>query len=313
MTSAQDLLRAQCARLSELDPELPSAYPMPEAGEPIMARMPDGDSVGGLMTHAKHPAGSQNRLWSAAETFELHPLLGEHGGAGMDALLHAWRSRMHERGAPTSDSSCLVTWPSRDVEATRALLDHGFVPLSCLAVRRGSPGTHAELPGTVKARRAGPADLDAVVDLGLAELDYASLVGASVRRPDAPQLKRNATRLRLAAGTPGDPVWLAEQDGEPIGLAECGWIDTSRQRGGQRLRAGRWAYVNCVSIRSSARGTGVGTGLVSLAHAEFARAGVVGSFLYYNPPNPLSSVFWPRHGYRPLWTMWEVRPASALR
>lgn len=313
MTSAQDLLRAQCARLTELDPELPTSYPLPAGGEPLLAQVPGGGSVAGLVTHTQHPPGSQHRLWSAAETFELHPLLGERSGAGMDALLHEWRRRLQQRGAPDSDSSCLVTWPSRDVEGTRALLDHGFVPLSCLAVRPGSPSTHAELPGTVKARRAGPADLDAVVELGLAELDYAALVGASVRRPDAPQLKRNAARLRLAAGTPGDPVWLAEQDGVPIGLAECGWIDTARQRGGQRLRAGRWAHVNCVSIHESARGTGVGTGLVALAHAEFARAGVVGSFLYYNPPNPLSSVFWPRQGYRPLWTMWEVRPASALR
>jgi len=24
-------------------------------------------------------------------------------------------------------------------------------------------------------------------------------------------------------------------------------------------------------------------------------------------------VFWPRQGYRPLWTIWEVRPAWALR
>jgi hypothetical protein len=48
-------------------------------------------------------------------------------------------------------------------------------------------------------------------------------------------------------------------------------------------------------------------------HATFAAAGVRGSYLYYNPPNPLSSVFWPRQGYRPLWTVWEARPASALR
>jgi GNAT superfamily N-acetyltransferase len=314
MTTAQDLLQAQCARLVELDPELPSTFALPGGGDPLMARVPGGGSVAGLVTRSQFPPGSQNRLWSAADTFELFPLLGEHGGPGMDALLHAWKDRVREIGAPDEDSSCLVTWPSRDVAATRALLDHGFVPLSVLAVRsasRGGAEQNAKLPGTVKARRAGPVDLDAVVELGLAELDYAAQVGASVRRSDAPELKRNAARLRLAAA--GDPVWLAERDGVPIGLAECGWVDTTGPRGPHRLRAGRWAYVNCVSIAESARGTGVGTALVSLAHAEFARAGVVGSFLYYNPPNPLSSVFWPRQGYRPLWTMWEVRPASALR
>jgi hypothetical protein len=49
------------------------------------------------------------------------------------------------------------------------------------------------------------------------------------------------------------------------------------------------------------------------AHREFERAGAIGTCLYYNPPNPLSSVFWPRQGYRPLWTTWQTSPAWALR
>jgi len=48
-------------------------------------------------------------------------------------------------------------------------------------------------------------------------------------------------------------------------------------------------------------------------HQEFHAAGATGTYLYYNPTNPLSSVFWHRQGYRPLWTTWEIHPASALR
>jgi hypothetical protein len=29
--------------------------------------------------------------------------------------------------------------------------------------------------------------------------------------------------------------------------------------------------------------------------------------------NPLSAPFWSQQGYRPLWTTWEARPASAIR
>jgi GNAT superfamily N-acetyltransferase len=307
--SAQELLEAQCVRLAALDAELPDRYRLP-SGEPLMARLSGGDVVAGLVAHTDHPPGSMQSLWSATETFELFPLLGDHPQAGMDAILHAWREQLSARDAPPTDSACLVTWPSRDIQATRALLDHGFLPLSCLAVRSPSPGIHTELPGSIKVRRAGPADLDAVVELMLVELDYAALVGASVRRPDAARLKRTAAHVRLHSG---DPVWLAERDGEPIAMAECGWIDTEHHHGGHRLRAGKWAYVNCVSVHEQARGTGVGRELMALAHDEFARAGVLGSYLYYNPANPLSSVFWPRQGYRPLWTMWEVRPATALR
>ncbi len=314
MTTAQELMAAQLSRWSRLDPALPTSYPLPQ-GDPIMARLSGGEAVAGVVASTFAPPGSLQSLWQASETFELFALVGDHPRPGMDALLGAWRAQLSEREAPSSDSACLVVWPSRDVEAGRALLDHGFTPLSCLAVRSPSPAENTKLSGIVKVRRAGPDDLDAVVEFTLAELEYGALVGASVLRPDAAQLKRTAAHVRLhARGRAGaDPVWLAERDGVPVGLAECGWIDTDSQYGGHRLRPGRWAYVNCVSVRETARGTGVGQQLMATAHDEFVRAGVVGSYLYYNPPNPLSSVFWPRQGYRPLWTMWEVRPATALR
>jgi GNAT superfamily N-acetyltransferase len=71
--------------------------------------------------------------------------------------------------------------------------------------------------------------------------------------------------------------------------------------------------VNCLSVVPDARGAGVGRALMSAAHHELRTMGAERMFLYFNPPNPLSSVFWARQGYRPLWTIWELRPASALR
>ncbi len=317
MTTAQALMDSQAARLSTLDPQLPSTYPLP-SGEPVMARLRDGSGVAGIAVRTSHRPGSLQSLWSASESAELFPLLGEHPREGMDALLHAWREQLAYEGMPDRDSSCVVTWPSRDVEATRALLDHGFTPLSCLAVRATPPedaNTTPELSGGVSIRRAGPDDLDTVVEFTLKELEYAALVGASVHRPDAATLKRTAAHVRLHGSGPDgrDPVWIAERDGLPVGIAECGWTDTAQHHSGRRLRPGRWAYVNCVSVDERTRGTGVGRELMATAHHEFARAGVLGSYLYYNPPNPLSSVFWPRQGYRPLWTIWEVRPATAVR
>jgi hypothetical protein len=35
--------------------------------------------------------------------------------------------------------------------------------------------------------------------------------------------------------------------------------------------------------------------------------------LHYAQVNPVSAPFWSRMGYRPLWTIWEARPAAALR
>ena len=41
--------------------------------------------------------------------------------------------------------------------------------------------------------------------------------------------------------------------------------------------------------------------------------GLVPRLLHHSQVNPLSAPFWYRMGYRPLWTSWEARPASALR
>ena len=99
-------------------------------------------------------------------------------------------------------------------------------------------------------------------------------------------------------------------------MIECGhaeaapgaWLANLLPAGGVGLRQLR------VGDRAE-RGSGVGAHLVSTAVGalESSRRGVRGTYLYYNPPNPLSSVFWPRVGYAPLWTLWEVRPAAGLR
>ena len=150
-----------------------------------------------------------------------------------------------------------------------------------------------------------------MVRLALAETAYSAQVGGTVLRPDAGEVKRETLTTHLAQG---DLVLIAERDGVPVGLAEC-WLNDSTPGSWAetRLPHGRWGYVNCLSVAPGGRGAGVGRALMSTAHLELRVAGATRMFLYFNPPNPLSSVFWTRQGYRPLWTIWEVRPASALR
>ncbi|WNV89542.1 GNAT family N-acetyltransferase [Umezawaea sp. Da 62-37] len=310
MRVGRGLLDAQSARFASIDPMLP-AVPEPPDGDVLTAALPDGTRVAGVVHRQVHEPSSMSRLWSATEVWEMTPLLGGAGGRGMDALLRAWRRMMDRAAGAEPDSSCVLTWPSRDAEATKALLDHGMVPLSTIAVRRPANGRDGGPPPTLRIRRATPHDLEAVLQLSLAELHYSSLVGSTIARPEAVALKRRTLRDRLASN---GPTWLAERDGIAVALAECAvvasepgnWTST-------RLPHGRWGYVNCLSVLPGARGTGVGQQLMAFAHRELERLGTVGTYLYYNPPNPLSSVFWPRQGYRPLWTVWEVRPAFALR
>ncbi|WP_084793730.1 GNAT family N-acetyltransferase [Actinokineospora bangkokensis] len=301
------LLAAQSARFAELDPLLPAAVAPPE-GEGLVVALPGGDRVAGVVTRTEHPRGAAPTLWAASEVWELHPLLGGAPGSAMDVLLRRWAGAM-ARVAVEQDSSCLVTWPSRDVAASAALLAHGFAPLSVLAVRvpaaRGPSRRHP-----VSVRRAGFEDLEFLTRSAMAELEYSAQVGSAVVRPAAPRIKWASLSVHLAQG---DPVWIAERGGEPVGHLE-GWQTVSAPASWAETRVphGRWGYVNCLSVLPGSRGSGVGGALVDTAHDELLN-GAVGSFLYFNPPNPLSPVFWARRGYRPLWTLWELRPASALR
>jgi GNAT superfamily N-acetyltransferase len=308
---ADALLHAQTTRFERVDPLLPPAPPPPE-GHVLTAALPDGERVAAVLTQNQFAPGSATALWSALDLWELHPLLGMTGGAGMDVVLHEWR-RIIERARPGTDSACMVTWPSRATDAAQPLLAHGFTPLTNLAVRlvrAGTPVSRAPQAG-VRARLAGQGDLDAVLQLAMAELEYSALVGAAVVRPDAEAVKRAALARHVEQG---DPIWLAERDGVVVGLTHCRLMDVAAgSLTATRLRPGRWGYVNCVSVAADARGTGVGRELLAVAHHELQRRGATGTFLYYNPPNPLASVFWARQGYRPLWTSWELRPASALR
>jgi predicted GNAT superfamily acetyltransferase len=308
---AGTLLDAQTSRFERLDPLLPPAAPPPD-GHVLTAALSRGDRVAGVLTHSSFEPGTAATLWSALELWELHPLLGTAGHAGMDALLREWRRTLDRRQA-AEDSACLLTWPSRDAEVAKPLLAHGFVPLTSMAVRSvraGTPVRRAPQAG-VTIRLATAADLDVVLALELAELEYSALVGAAVVRPDALRVKRAALTRHVEQG---DPIWLAERDGVVAGVAHCRLMEVHADGlTGTWLRPGRWGYVNCVSVAEPARGAGVGRELMAVAHHELQRRGATGTFLYYNPPNPLASVFWARQGYRPLWTSWELRPASALR
>jgi GNAT superfamily N-acetyltransferase len=310
--SLEALRDAQETRFAGLDPLLAVSAPNPD-GEMLTAATDEGRRVAGVLLRRTYGPGSSTSLWSARDNWELFPLVGADTGAGMDALLVAWRRLMDGTGVPDADSACVVTWPSRDAEGTSALLAHGFQPLSVFAMRQpgDTPGPDAPTPKGLAIRRVTPRDIETVMSISLAELAYSALVGGTIVRPDAADIKRAAIRYRIAQG---DPAWLAERDGVALALAEC-WITDSDPRGRRRFPVppGRWGFVNTLSVLPGARGGGVGQAMMATAHRELHGAGAVGTYLYYNPPNPLSSVFWPRQGYRPLWTIWETRPAGALR
>ncbi|HKN53749.1 MAG TPA: GNAT family N-acetyltransferase [Amycolatopsis sp.] len=306
MELTETLLAAHRARFAAVDAMLPPAAP-PAEGEVLSAATANGTKVAGVLQRQRHDPDDVTLLWSSADVWQLFPYFGDTGTEGIDLLLRALRSRLDGEDVG-DDSSCLVCWPSRDAEAIRAFLDHGFVPLSALAVRTERPPPAID---GVTVRRAGPGDFDAALALAASAFDYTGLV-ASARRPNTASLL--AAPLRRALSVEEPVVWIAEHNGALRALAECAWVDAAPgTERAELLPPGRWGYVNNVVTALEERGGGLGQALMAHVHQEFHAAGVAGTYLYYNPTNPLSSVFWHRQGYRPLWTTWEVRPASALR
>ncbi|PXY19361.1 GNAT family N-acetyltransferase [Prauserella muralis] len=310
MREGTDLVADQAERFAAIDPLLPAITEPPD-GETLVATLPGGSRVTGVLTATVTDPDAPEALWSALEVWQLTPLIGSHGRDGMDAVLRACRARL-DRETPGEDSSCVVAWPSRDAEATRALLDHGLVPLSALGVRT-DPAPQAPVRDDVTVRDADVGDIDTILRLERVEIEYSAQVGSLRLRPGTAErdARREALRQRLGSGA---TLLLAELGGEPAGFAESGWTDvTDGTWAATVLPPGRWGHIASTAVAPRLRGRGVGRTLVAAVHERLRQGGVRGSYLYYNPPNPLASVFWHRQGYRPLWTVWEARPASRLR
>jgi hypothetical protein len=315
-------------RWQEIDPLLPEPGPLPPgcgaeftiaggAGEPAAAA---------TCAHCEAVPGSLDTAWGTARRFQLAPqITGPDIGGTLDRLLGQWRD--HLAGLPGTDSqdtAAVVNWPSRDIDGVKALVRRGFAPLAVVAARTASrhPGGPAGRTAPdennrdrlaragIRLRRAGPADIDAVVRLGLEVIRYDAHFGNGSERPDTVGALRHEADEMLAGPQPW--MWLAERGSQAIGLLAAqrpelaGWI-------APLVRQAPVAYLMLMFVAPGERASGIGAELVARLHADVAAAGVPVTLLHYEQVNPLSAPFWSQQGYRPLWLAWEARPARAIR
>lgn len=308
---------AQAAHFASLDPMLPPVVALPE-GERLQATLPDGRTVHGSVYRAVHNTSDVESLWEPRTVWELTPLIGDTGAEGMRALLaafHAWlRAHAGTAALEDPDSAARVIWPSRDVRCAPALAHARFVPMTTFAIRPADQRqtvTPASPDPDVQIRRATPADLPELIALEHAELRYSRDVTGATPRDNTDRLLAGPLKRAVLFG---GRVLIAEASGIAVGVASCGWASPIPGSSIERLLPeGRWGYIGTLSVTPELRGRGVGAAMVQAAHEQLNTAQVLGTYLYYDLANPLSSVFWPRRGYRPLWTKWTARPVSALR
>jgi GNAT superfamily N-acetyltransferase len=315
--AVDEINRAVGRRWQGLDPLLPPRAELPEGcAAPFVATGGNGRPAGLAACRHEHvPAGTLDQTWGAAHRFSLIARLREADTASaLDDLLGQWRD--HLAGLPGTagdDTAATITWPARDVSGVSTLLRHGLQPIAVIAVRAARPEPAGPGPArdeNLVIRAAGPADLDAVTGFEMGVIRYDALFGMAIPRPGTEALVRAETQAALAARPAR--AWLAERDGEPVGLVTVQPPERARWITGM-TRAGVTAYLPTIFVRPGERGGGIGTALVRHLHAVLDTRGVQTTLLHYAQANPLSGPFWSRMGYRPLWTGWEVRPAAALR
>jgi GNAT superfamily N-acetyltransferase len=320
--STEDILSSVARRWRQIDRLLPVPKLPAEAACDSELTLPEAEgrpAAVGWCRHRFFEADAAELAWGAAAAqFWLTPYVAgvaaEPGiGTALHELLAGWSAHLAaEQGTDDEDSQAAIRWPSRDVGGVRALLQHGLQPLTVIAARPAGRALAATgpAPDDLRIRRAGPDDVAAVTALTLDVVRFDQHFGSVLLRPHAEWAHQREAEQTLAMPQPW--TWLAERDGQAIGLVvaqppdQAGWIAPSTS---QRPVA----YLSTMSVQPGERGTGVGTALVAELHRELDAAGVAVTLLHHALLNPLSSPFWSRMGYRPLWTTFEVRPARALR
>lgn len=303
-------------RWQAIDPLLPPVLGWsPGCGADLAVAGLGGDLVAaGSCKHITVAPGSLDLIEGAALRFQLTPFVtGPDALTSLDKLLSRWRDHLaavHE--AAGEDTAAIVTWPSRDVAGVRALVAHGLVPLDVIAANSRSrrPAMGADCPAGVRIRRAGPADLDVVAQMGMDVVRFDAHFGGVIERPGAAEALRAEIARLLDDYEPW--AWLAEREGDPVGVLVAERPESAAWIAPRTCRS-PMAYLMLAFVAPAERGAGVGAALTRRLHREAAAAGVSVILLQYEQVNPLAVPFWGQQGYRPLWTTWEARPARTLR
>ena len=294
-------------RCRAVDPLLPDPVDLTASEELLTARAGGSAAAAVQLTQEIDP-DSVDATWGALRRYALRArVAGPDPAAALGALLDGWEQRLAGVVVPGDrDAAALVSWPSRDTAPVLALPERGFVPGANIAIRTGAGEPQPPPSGVLAVRSLREADLDRVVPLYQQVIEFDARFGMLTERPSTPDRLRGS--LVDALGRGAECAWVAEHDGALLGLCTVDlpehtqWIQPF-------TRLAPVAYLGCLVVDRDVRGRGVGSALVARAHRAVAAAGVAATMLHHALPNPLSTPFWHRHHYRPLWTVWQRRPA----
>ncbi|MFB9468755.1 GNAT family N-acetyltransferase [Nonomuraea salmonea] len=288
-----DPIKGHEARVRAVDPLVADQGTLVVRERDVPLEVPGGV---GLTNVDRLDPGSLQAAWSPLVVHRLRARVsGPDPEAALGALIDRWLALPRD---DEPEQALSVVWPSRDTVPVRALARRGFAPTVAVSVHRLRP--HDAPASPVKVRTAGPDDVDVVADMYERLAAYDAQFGWVTPRA--------TTSVRIRESVAGEVLplewcWLAEVDGRPAGCliveppARARWISGW-------VHDAPVAYVGVMYVEPELRGRGIGAALTEVAHAHAAAEGVSSLLLHHALPNPLSTPFWARRGYRPLLTQW---------
>ncbi|MFG1703497.1 GNAT family N-acetyltransferase [Nonomuraea sp. M3C6] len=285
-----DVITGHASRVRAADPLVAGQDELPQVGEELVEAR---DAVGLASVDRIDPA-SLRAAWSP---LVVHRLQARVGGprpeAALGGLLDRWLAGLR---VDAPGQALAVSWPSRDTAPVRALAVRGFAPIAAAAVRPLME--HAVTAPAI--RRATRDDLETVARMYERLVAYDAQFGWVALRASTAARVRESVAVEVL---PLDWCWVAEVGGDVVGCVVVQPPDRSTWMA-RSVNAAPVAYLSVMYVEPSVRGQGVGAALTEVAHSRAAARGVRWMTLHHALPNPLSTPFWARRGYRPLITQW---------
>lgn len=301
-----ELCQAQTLHLQASDALLgPIPAPEDEPKDVLSVDGPEG-RLWGIQRRANLSADDPTSLWGPAlrEILQVR-YAATPSPSAIAALLEQWLARLAAEGTTgTGDRTAILRLPAVETAFVRPLLAAGFAPQTTTAITLVRPLPERPATDGLVLRTPEPADREALLDLTEDMLASDIAAGSAWPRPQSRTLLAHYVDELLGFDTGW--AYLAEDASGPIGLItldppeHCEWAAPSTS-----VRP--VVYLGLAAVTPRARQQGVGRRLVETVHRQAARTGQQAILLDHASLSPLSTPFWHRNGYRPLWTTW-LRP-----
>jgi len=299
LDDAARLLAARQARHREAEPALPELYEDPAAareeieqlrqmeGASGTVALREGRVVGYLIGTSRETKTWGENVWvelaghAVEEPEDVRDLYGEAAAGWVDE----GRTR-HYAFAPAADSDLLDAW-----------FRLGFGHQHAHALQEVTPRKVALPPG-IEIREPREEEIEELieVDLALPEHQSRSPVFSTIGRPPREELRKE-----WVSALAGDEehVFVAYQDGKPVAVWSVLAVEGSSQHRGLG-KPERAAFLGFASTLPEARGSGLGLALTDASFNWAAENGYEVMVTDWRVTNLLSSRFWPKRGFRPV-------------